>query len=208
VQHNKLGIPHQLKSDGIKYLTYRFWLNFPALLILCGCATLDQTSKPANTVTEICADPCLVHFNTRKNNQRTSKGTIAPQRDSFHSDSEQLRVDHLQNRRHGSLGIIKNSSKNVLVSNSFNRENIEMNSQNTSIFQWTRIQYLLNDRWRLDAELPDFGDFIQNRNLSLIIPTPRLTYEMGSVKISTLFIPRTFDYRLIAVMGINLSISF
>ncbi|OYY43629.1 MAG: hypothetical protein B7Y56_12365 [Gallionellales bacterium 35-53-114] len=100
------------------------------------------------------------------------------------------------------------SSKNALVFNRINREDIDAVSQNNASFQWPRIHYLLNNRWRLDAELPDFGDFIQNRNLSLIIPTPRLTYEMGPVKLSTLFIPRTFDYRLIAVMGIYFSISF
>lgn len=192
----------------MKYFTYRFWLSFTALIILCGCATLDKSSNPALSDTQICAGSCQVHSKVQNNNQRTTKEKFTPQRDSFHSDSEQLRIDHLHNRRHGSLGITNSSSKNGLDYSRINRENIDAVSQNNASFQWTRIQYLLNDRWRLDAELPDFGDFIQNRNLSLIIPTPRLTYEMGPVKLSTLFIPRTFDYRLIAVMGIYFSISF
>lgn len=226
MQHKKFSIPDQLntneindnpllleqnlhaRQEGMKYLTDGFWLNFPALLTLVSCTNLDQSSYPALTEAAFCVGTSSVDLKTQKNNQQAAKKINTPQRASYHSDSEARRIDHLENRRHGWLSQSYTSSNSGLKAGKFSSENFDAASQKKISLPWTRIQFLLNDRWRLDATLPDMENFVDNRNLSFILPIPRLSYELGHVKLSTLFIPNASDYNMINVMGVYLSVSF
>lgn len=76
------------------------------------------------------------------------------------------------------------------------------------IAPWTKLQFEMNDRWQLGADLPDLKNLSRNSGPGNFVPIPRVTYNFDSITITTLYIPLIQDFNLISTMGLYFIISF
>ena len=122
----------------------------------------------------------------------------------YHSNSELLRKYHLANKHYGS-GYLNNDihdENHFTISLISTTVPAERHKKTKDL--WSNFQFVLNDRWQLGADLPDINSFANGSYL----PTPRLTYDYGAVKLSTLYLPQIQSYNQFSVMGLYLIIAF
>ena len=122
----------------------------------------------------------------------------------YHSNSELLRKYHLANKHYGS-GYLDNDIHDANhLTTSLVSTTVPAERHKKTKDPWSKFQFLLNDRWQLGADFPDIKNFANGS----YIPTPRLTYDYGAVKLSTLYLPQIQSYNQFSVMGLYLIIAF
>ena len=67
-------------------------------------------------------------------------------------------------------------------------------------------QAKLDKRWRLGGALLAVQSETYNHGNAFIAPLPILTYDLGSVKLNAVYIPRYGDYNRFAVLGLYFSL--
>lgn len=119
-------------------------------------------------------------------------------------NSELLHRYHLAYMQPGSSYLKSDTHDANQLSSSLKIATLPAEKNKEPITPWTHFQFLLNDRWQLGADLPDYNSFVNGS----YIPIPRLTYDYGAIKLSTLYMPQIQSYNPYAVMGLYLIITF
>lgn len=69
-------------------------------------------------------------------------------------------------------------------------------------------QFKVGKRWRLGGALVGVDSPTYNLGRSFIAPLPIVTYDLGTVKLNAIYVPRYGDYNQFAVFGLYFSIPF
>lgn len=175
------------------------------VLNMCGCAMISNQARNTS-VAELYADTEQASVTAIPDEQHPLK--LPHPGLSYHSDSAELRINHLENRRHGTSSAddhFYNTDRKPTRQGSIN--NIDSEPPVKANTPWSRLQLKLNHRWLLDADLSNMGS-MPYENSHGFMPTPRLSYEFGSLKLVSRYIPHIQDYNASAVTAIYLSIMF
>jgi len=187
----------------------RLWPILMVCLTLCACTTFGQAANPANKET-------LGHDKTKSGSidstydqQSIVPFSLATLERSYYFDREDFRLNKLKGKSYGSMNYNNEFIYKKRASTGLKSEGFTVSWYNRSSVRWSGIQYWVSERWQFSTDLPNIKDVSYDGGLAFIMPAPRLTYDLGSVKLSTLlYIPRIQDYNLIAVMGIYLIFAF
>ena len=171
-------------------------------MVLCSCTvTSREIYYPPETIK---SDSSSAVTSENKNIHTITPYKQQMYNNDYHSDSEYIRKYHLANIHHVTSYMFYDFNDN----NRFTARLIIKKSP----ADWTEkpkaprtnFQFSLSDRWQLGADLPDINRFSNGS----YIPIPRLTYDYGAIKLSTLYMPEIQSYNLYAVMGLYLIITF
>lgn len=169
------------------------------VLLMCGCTLFTQKKNSTPSTIDPSATT-INHTDTSTSYKLQLHGYY------YHADSELLRKYQLINMHHGSPDPANYFHDADRLTAPSMVQTVHTDWSKKPIEPWSNFEFVLNDRWQLSADLPDFSNFA-NGNRSYI-PTPRLTYDYGAIKLSTLYIPQIQNYNLISAMGIYLIITF
>jgi hypothetical protein len=178
------------------------------ILTLCGFTICVNQTKPANADDGDCNMDTSANAVTFHQRQESAKIKLPQERNRYHSDSEGQRKKLLAGTKNGSIYLDNDYHDKTRLHVHSENKSLRDTWQSKPVITWTRYQFVLNDRWRMSADLPNLQNFANGDGHGSLVPIPRLTYDFGNVKISSLYIPKIPDYNLIAVMGLYLTITF
>lgn len=193
-----------IQQREMRSFNYCFRLRFPLSTIICACAMVVFSAAPVRAADDACANLARVKIDIFLSELRSV--SLQRTRYSYHSDSEEYRIDHLNNRRHGS---------DSAFAYSYNKDRIQARPGNAVVnillpakenTPWSRLKLKLSERWLLDADLY-YADSRNEENNHGFKPTPRLSYEFGTIKLVTRYIPHIQDYNASALMAFYLSVT-
>jgi len=178
-------------------------------LALCACTTFGQAANPANKESFGHDKTKSESVDSTNDQQSIVPFNLAKLEHSYYFDPEDFRQNKLKGKYYGSMNYNNEFIYKTRAPTGLQSETFTVSWYNRSSIRWSGYQYWLSERWQISADLPNIKDVSYDGGLAFIMPAPRLTYDLGSVKLSTLlYIPRFQDYNLISVMGIYLIFTF
>jgi len=178
-------------------------------LALCACTTFAQAADHANKKTFEHDKTESESVGSINDQQSIVPFSLAKIERSYYFDCEDFRLNRLKDKYLWSMNYYNEFIYEAGAETGLQREVFKVSRNNRSSIRWSGFQYWVSERWQLSADLPNIKDVSYDGNLAFIMPAPRITYDLGSFKLSTLlYIPRIQDYNLIAVMGIYLIFTF
>jgi hypothetical protein len=185
---------------------YKFCRISPLVLLLCSCTL--AASK--NNSTPIVVAPCTAGAIS------SVKKTIPPltrfkqplPKNLYYSDNERVRKLNMASMHNESIYLDTNFQDETRLPAHLKNKTLDDGWHSKPKVPWSRFQFELNDRWQLGADLPDLKNFANGDGHLDLVPIPRLSYDFGSVKLTSLYIPQIQDYNLTSVMGLYLIITF
>ncbi len=195
-------------QDKIKHMANHFRPACLLILALCGCSMLVNQTKPANADDAACNTDTGKNAETFHQKQPAARFKLPQEWNLYHSDSEGLRQKHLDSTHNGSTHLDNEYHDKTRLPGHLKNKTLYDGLQSKPVIPWTRFQFILNDRWQLGADLPDLQNLVSDDGHGSFVPIPRLTYDFGPVKLSSLYIPQIQDYNPTSVMGLYLIIKF
>jgi hypothetical protein len=127
---------------------------------------------------------------------------------SYHTDRQGVRRNGLDNELNIGLGLnytIHEDERGVgFAEAGFYRDS----GSNLAKIAGMGYQYKLGERWRLGGALLAVHSRTYNRGGAFIAPLPIFTYDLGTVKLNAIYVPRYGEYNQFAVFGLYFSMPF
>lgn len=193
----------------MRCLGLRLWLILMACLALCACTTFGQAANPASKESFQHDKSKSGSVDSINNQLPIVPFSLTRLERSYYFDREDFRLKKLKDKNYGPMNYNNGFIYEKRAPAGLRSEAFTTSWYNRSSVRWSGLQYWVSERWQFSTDLPNIKDVSYDGSLAFIMPAPRLTYDLGSVKLSTLlYIPRIQDYNLIAVMGIYLIFVF
>ena len=127
---------------------------------------------------------------------------------SYHPDRQGVRRNGLDNEINLGLGLnyeFHEDARGVaFVEGGAYRDS----GRNLAKIAGVGYQFKLGERWRVGGALAGVSSPTYNRGRSFVAPLPIVTYDLGTVKVNAIYVPRYGEHNQFAVFGLYFSIPF
>lgn len=210
----------------MRYFTYRLVPSFVAILVLCGCGTLE--SRPEPTLSSVALQTASAgvepsHEARPTNNVAASNITVESAYDtqpadqrvslnlhvfglSYHPDRAGTRLNHLDNELNAGFGLGHQFHNDARGQANVEAGFFKDSGNHLAKFAGVGYQFKLSDHLMLGADLLAIQSKTYNKGNGFIAPIPRLTYDFGAVKLNATYIPKVPQFNAFSVFAIYLTI--
>jgi hypothetical protein len=189
-------------------MTYRITAIFSAVITLSGCTWFGQQEVRQVSDTAASAAITSCSMENPQDKQPAFPATHKLSANLYQSDSENIRLSRLAGERNGGVALDSQFHDENRIAAHYDSKALQTSWRGKPEVTWKSYKFSLNDRWQLGADMPDILNAHSGDGSGSLIPIPRLTYDFGPVKFSSLYFPRVQDYNLNAVMGLYLTVIF
>jgi hypothetical protein len=190
----------------------RLWPSLLVILIFHGCAVLGD---PAKTTRSNAAHRAAIHTaSCVESAQDIQADNLIPGLKfhafeyAYYTDRSNARFSHPDKETVVGRDHHLNFPVSTGVASHLKHEFFNNSGKAWPTVAKKNFQFSFNDRWRLGADLSSLQSQTDGEMFRLIVPTPRLTYEYGAVKLSTLYLPPVQGYNQNPTMGVYFIIIF
>jgi hypothetical protein len=214
LQHPGQGSPNATRrydhTVKIKYPSYRRWPIFAALLALCSCSSVIQTTRfvKINNVPGTATDkarPEQVQHIQPANLPRLIKLPVFGY--SYRPDRKADHTSRLETELNSWPDLTCDYQHDEGEAIILNSELCEEIGSRWPEVESGKFQYKFNDRWQLAADMQSRNTVAYTEWYGIPMPLPHLTYASGAIHISTIYMPSVQGYNLNATMGIYFTIT-